>query len=95
DNGACYRSHAFNNALGGDIKHRFTRAYRPQTNGKVERFNRTLMSEWVYARLYLSESSREAVYDQFLHYCNHHRSHTVIGGSAPSTRVHHLTRSYI
>ncbi len=80
DNGACYRSHAFNNTLGEAVTRRFTRAYRPQTNGKVERFNRTLMSEWAYARPYLSESSREAVYDQFLHDYNHHLAHTAIGG---------------
>ena len=45
DNGACYRSHAFATAL-GDIRHKWTRPYRPQTNGKVERFNRTLATEW-------------------------------------------------
>lgn len=56
---------------GEGIKHRFTRPYRPQTNGKVERFNRTLMSEWAYARPYLSEANREEVYEQFLHYYNH------------------------
>ncbi len=50
DNGSCYRSHAFRDAL-GDIEHRRTRPYRPQTNGKVERFHRTLADEWAYARL--------------------------------------------
>lgn len=45
DNGACYRSHAFADALGPGIKHKFTRPYRPQTNSKVERFNRTLEAE--------------------------------------------------
>jgi transposase InsO family protein len=49
DNGSCYRSHTFADAL-GDIKHRRTRPYRPQTNGKVERFHRTLADEWAYAQ---------------------------------------------
>jgi transposase InsO family protein len=95
DNGSCYRSHVFADALGEGVTHRFTRAYRPQTNGKVERFTRTLMSEWAYARPYLSEASREAVYEQFLHYYNRHRAHSAIGGSAPPTRVHYLTGNYI
>ncbi len=45
DNGACYRSIVFAKALGKEVKHRLTRPYRPQTNGKVERFNRTLAAE--------------------------------------------------
>jgi transposase InsO family protein len=94
DNGACYRSAAFAEALGPDVKHRFTRPYRPQTNGKVERFNRTLMAEWAYARPYLSESHREAVYGQFLDYYNHRRTHTGIGGLSPLDRVHNLTGNY-
>ncbi len=49
ENGSCYRSHAFAEALGNDITHRRTRPFRPQTNGKVERFNRTLATEWAYA----------------------------------------------
>lgn len=57
DNGACYRSGEFNQALGEHIKHKRTKPRRPQTNGKVERFNRTLMSEWAYARAYASESA--------------------------------------
>src|SRR5262249_18539866 len=55
DNGSCSRSHAFRDAL-GDIEHRRTRPYRPQTNGKVERFHRTLADEWAYARLYRSDA---------------------------------------
>jgi transposase InsO family protein len=94
DNGACYRSAAFAEALGPGVKHRFTRPYRPQTNGKVERFNRTLMAEWAYARPYLSESHREAVYGQFLDYYNHRRTHTGIGGLSPLDRVHNLTGNY-
>lgn len=50
DNGSCYRSYAFKDALGPDSKHKRTRPYRPQTNGKVERYNRTLLDEWAYAK---------------------------------------------
>jgi len=92
DNGSCYRSRAFATALGPHIKHRFTKPYRPQTNGKVERFNRTLAQEWAYAATYASEEARAATYDAWLHHYNHHRPHTGIGGQTPSDRVHNLTR---
>lgn len=94
DNGACYRSRLFNQALGKHITHRYTRPYRPQTNGKVERFNRTLAAEWAYAREYTSEAEREAAYEVWLHHYNHHRPHTGIGGLVPSKRVHNLTGKY-
>ncbi|WP_213817156.1 IS481 family transposase, partial [Glaciihabitans sp. dw_435] len=54
DNGSCYRSRTFAEALGPNITHKYTRPYRPQTNGKVERFNRTLAQEWAYAHTYTS-----------------------------------------
>lgn len=57
DNGSCYRSLNFAQAL-GTVRHIWTRPYRPQTNGKVERFNRTLSEEWAYARPYRSEQER-------------------------------------
>jgi len=66
DNGSAYRSKLFAQAL-GSIKHKRTRPYRPQTNGKVERFNRTLGEEWADARLYLSEAERLAEYATFIH----------------------------
>lgn len=91
DNGSCYRSRDFAIALGQDIKHRRTRPYRPQTNGKVERFNRTLATEWAYAVTYASDKARAATYDAWLHHYNHHRPHTGIGGHVPSDRVHNLT----
>ena len=93
DNGSCYRSQAFRDAL-GDIKHRRTRPYRPQTNGKVERFHRTLADEWAYARLYTSDAERCDEYPQWLHAYNHHRGHTALGGQPPATRVPNLSGQY-
>ena len=94
DNGACYRSRAFAAALGDDVKHRRTRPYRPQTNGKVERFNRTINQEWAYARVYLSDDARAETYANWLHFYNHHRPHTGIGGLVPADRVHNVTGNY-
>lgn len=93
DNGSCYRSHAFRDAL-GEIEHRRTRPYRPQTNGKVERFHRTLADEWAYARLYTSDAERCAEYPRWLHTYNHHRGHTALGGQPPATRVPNLSGQY-
>ncbi len=95
DNGACYRSHPFAAALGPGVKHRRTRPYRPQTNGKVERFNRTLVTEWAYAQAYLSDEQRAPTYVDWLHSYNHHRPHTGIGGLVPADRVHNVTGNYI
>ncbi|WP_294179616.1 IS481 family transposase [uncultured Schumannella sp.] len=93
DNGSCYRSHAFADALDG-IMHRRTRPYRPQTNGKVERFNRTLAAEWVYATAYDSDEARSADYPRWLHHYNHHRPHSGIGGDVPSSRVRNVSGKY-
>jgi transposase InsO family protein len=93
DNGSCYRSHVFRDAL-GDIEHRRTRPYRPQTNGKVERFHRTLADEWAYARLYTSDAQRCAEYPHWLHTYNHHRGHTALGGQPPASRVPNLSGQY-
>jgi transposase InsO family protein len=93
DNGPCYKSSKFNDALGEKIKHTFTRAYRPQTNGKVERFNRTLLAEWAYARTWTSDGQRTRALARWLHIYNHHRHHTAIGGS-PIGRVSNLPGHY-
>lgn len=90
DNGSCYRSHTFARALGKDIKHKRTRPYRPQTNGKVERFNRTTLEEWAYAQPYASEAERVAAFPAFLHHYNHHRGHTALKGASPADRVPNL-----
>jgi transposase-like protein len=93
DNGSCYRSHLFGAAL-ADIKHRKTRPYRPQTNGKVERFNRTMLEEWAYVKPYASEAERREAFGPFLHLYNHHRSHSALKGRTPISRVDNLAGYY-
>src|SRR4029077_1910641 len=72
------------------IEHRRIRPYTPRTNGKVERFNRTLLDEWAYARLYRSNGHRLTALARWLHNYNHHRCHTALGGHPPMTRVNNL-----
>lgn len=95
DNGSCYRSHAWRDACAElGIEHKRTRPYRPQTNGKVERFNRTLLHEWAYARPYGSEQQRRKTLPRWLHIYNHHRAHTALGGRPPASRVTNLSGQY-
>jgi transposase InsO family protein len=86
DNAWPYRkSHAWRQALEDlDAAGKHTRTYRPQTNGKVERFNRTLLDEWAYLRPYTSNTDRTAALADFLHTYNHHRCHTALGGHPPT-----------
>ncbi|MFF5017611.1 IS481 family transposase [Streptomyces sp. NPDC001165] len=73
---------------------KLTRIYRPQTNGKVERFNRTLLDEWAYLRPYTSNTERTAALADFLHTYNHHRCHTALGGQPPISRVNNAAGQY-
>ena len=91
DNGSCYRSHAWRDACAElGITHKRTRPYRPQTNGKIERFHRTLADGWAYARFYDSKPTRRAALPGWLHFYNHHRAHSAIGGKPPITRLTNL-----
>lgn len=90
DNGNGYRSRLWRDRCAElGIAHTRTRPYRPATNGKVERFNRTLVEEWAYARTWRSDAARARTLDRFLHRYNHHRHHTAIGGP-PTSRVTNL-----
>jgi transposase InsO family protein len=90
DNGSCYRSYAWANACARlGIVHKRTRPYRPQTNGKSERFHRTLADGWAYARFYSCEAERRAALPRYIHTYNHHRIHSAIGGT-PISRLNNL-----
>jgi transposase InsO family protein len=90
DNGNGYRSFLWRDRCAElGIKHTRTKPYHPATNGKVERFNRTLVDEWAYARLWTSEAQRNRTLDRWLHRYNHHRHHTAVGGP-PASRVTNL-----
>ena len=92
DNARNYTGADFQLALGA-IEHRRIRPYTPRTNGKVERFNRTLLEEWAYVRTYTSNDRRTHALAQWLHTYNHHRFHTAIGGP-PVSRVNDLPGHY-
>ena len=95
DNGSCYRSTLFRAQCQDlDIVHKRTRPYRPQTNGKVERFHRTLNAGWAFRRLYLSESARRNALRGWLHEYNHHRLHSAIGRTTPISRLTNLPGHY-
>lgn len=84
DNGSCYRSSPFGDlCLRLGIKHARTRPYRPRTNGKAERFIQTLLREWAYGITYNSSAARTAWLDNYLHFYNHHRAHSALGGQSP------------
>ena len=88
DNGSAYRStvHALACRTLG-IRHLRTRPYRPQTNGKAERFIRTLLGGWAYGALYRNSTERTAALDGWLDYYNHRRRHAALGHKPPIARL--------
>jgi len=88
DNGACYRSRRFARSCRGlGVRHLFTRRYTPRTNGKAERFIKTALLEWAYARLYRDSAERRLALARWLHHYNWHRPHSSLGGLPPMTRI--------
>ena len=89
DNGPGYRSviHAVACGLLG-IRHLRTRPYRPQTNGKAERFIRTMLGGWAYGAIYRSSDERTQALDGWLWHYNHRRRHSALGHQPPITRLH-------
>ena len=91
DNGGCYRSLLWRDTCAElGITHKRTRPYRPQTNGKIERFHRTLIEDWAFKKLYSSDSARMAALPAWIHEYNHHRPHSAVGKAAPITRLNNL-----
>ncbi|MCG3774349.1 MAG: hypothetical protein JW395_1169 [Nitrospira sp.] len=88
DNGGAYRSKVFAKAcLALGIKHIFTRPYRPQTNGKAERFIQTCLREWAYGRTWNNSAQRTAWLPAFLAYYNTRRPHSALGYAPPASRL--------
>jgi transposase InsO family protein len=95
DNGAPYLSRAHAIACRQlRVRHLRTRPYRPQTNGKAERFIRTLQAGWAYGAIYGSSSERTAALDGWLFTYNHRRRHAGIGRQTPITRLNNLLGTY-
>ena len=95
DNGSAYKSHLWQTTcdqLGITVKK--TRPYRPQTNGKIERFHRTMADGWAYAHHYQSETERRQALAGWLHEYNHHRPHSAIGAKPPISRLTNVPDQY-
>jgi transposase InsO family protein/transposase len=95
DNGSAYRSaiHAIACRTLG-VRHLRTRPHRPQTNGKAERFIRTMLAGWAYGAIYASSQERTAALDGWLWHYNHHRRHQALGRQTPITRLNNLLGTY-
>ncbi|WP_344098248.1 IS481 family transposase, partial [Streptomyces stramineus] len=92
DNAWAYTKNTWRDTCRGlGITPRWTRPWRPQTNGKVERFHRTLLEEWAYIQPYTSDAERQAAFPDWLDWYNYHRPHTGIDGHPPASRVTNLS----
>jgi transposase InsO family protein len=88
DNGSCFRSQSFAEACRDTkLKHSFTRPYRPQTNGKAERFIQSALREWAYGVPYNHSTERTAMLERWMHHYNWHRPHQGIKGLTPVSRL--------
>ena len=88
DNGSSFRSKEFAETCRDlKLKHSFTRPYRPQTNGKAERFIQSALREWAYGIPYNHSSERTAMLERWTHHYNWHRPHQGIKGVAPISRL--------
>jgi len=88
DNGSCYVSNHFAETCSSlSVKHARTRPYRPRTNGKAERFIQTLIREWAYAFTFHTSADRVHLLPIYLHFYNHHRAHSALGGLSPASRL--------
>jgi transposase InsO family protein len=88
DNGSCYISRRFRQALKRqDIRHLRTRPYRPQTNGKAERFIGTMLGGWAYARAYRTSNQRTKALPKWVRYYNEERPHRSLGMQSPAQRL--------
>ena len=94
DNGACFKRRWADLCTRHGITVKKTRAYRPQTNGKAERFIRTLLERWAYAYPYKHEAERLAALTPTLDFYNRFRPHRALGGLAPLQRVNNLPGTY-
>jgi transposase InsO family protein len=91
DNGSAYRATMHTLACKAlHIRHLRTRPYRPQTNGKAERFIRTLLEGWAYGAIYRSSAERRAALDGWLWHYNHRRRHSALGRQPPVSRTNLL-----
>lgn len=96
DNGSCYRAGLHREACAGlNIRHVRTRPYRPQTNGKAERFIQTMLREWAYAAEFQNSAGRERALKPWLRHYNQRRPHMALAGQPPAARLNNLMSLHI